>query len=143
MTPLYREYFKSMSLVLLCPLWIDLSVGPRLTFPFKLFPNFLQNLVCYYCYIIIFLHFVVRIFVIHCVPQTTGKATVILVNWMVTLWTAYKNTRAYKKSSSFLTFSLWLFSSHRSWLEFAADIDIDICYLYFLHYMQFKKVSQI
>jgi hypothetical protein len=35
------------------------------TFPFKLFPNFPQNLICYYSYIIIiFLRFVVRIFIV-------------------------------------------------------------------------------
>jgi hypothetical protein len=94
------------------PIMDRLVSGSKLvTFPFKLFPNFPQNFICYYCYffffffiiIIIFfffffffvfffffLHFVVYIFVIHCVPQTTIKATVILVNWMY-IWYSHMN----------------------------------------------------
>jgi len=79
------------------------SGSKLVTFHFKLFPYLSENLICYYCYIFFFLHFVVHIFIIHCVPQTRVKATVIVVNCVVTLWTACKNTKSYKWSRSFLT----------------------------------------
>lgn len=69
-------------------------------FPFKLFPNFSQNLIYYYCYIF-FLHFILCMFIIHCVPQTRVKATVILVNCVVTLWTACKKYKSIQKVTQF------------------------------------------
>jgi hypothetical protein len=138
MTPLYRVYLKSMSLVLLCQLWIDLSVGPSLL-------HFLSNssLISHIIwYDIIVTHCCMYIHYSLC-PTKTVKAAVISVNWMMALWTGCKNIKAYKRTRSFHTFSSWFLISYWLWLEFTADTDTDICYLYLVQYTRFKRLSQI
>jgi hypothetical protein len=127
-----------MSLVLLCQLWIDLLVGPS-------FLHFLSNfsLISHkiWCDVTVtgcctYVHYSLC-------PTKTVKASVISVNWMVTLWTDCKIIKAHKRIRSFLTLCSWFLISYWSWLEYTADTDTGIATCIFSVYMLSNIISNI